>query len=244
MEISGITNSGKVRKSNQDSYDFYINHDMKLASVVVCDGMGGANSGNIASSLAAHAFILNIKNNISPVYDQHGIESLIIESIFESNSVVFDKSLSEEEHFGMGTTLIAAVVSENACVVANIGDSRLYHISGDNMTLITKDHSVVEEMVDNGEISGEEARFHPSRNLITRALGTSAYVPPDIFFVNLSAGDCLLLCSDGLSNVVTEDEILNEFSADKSAQDICNDLISASLSHGAPDNVTVVILRK
>jgi len=247
MEFWGITNSGKVRKYNQDFFKMQSSEDKGVAVLVVCDGMGGANAGNVASELAAEVFIENMSHLMDDnedLSDQSKISAMVTDAVLAANTAVFDKSLQDEEYAGMGTTLTAAVSSGDGEVVANIGDSRLYHITKSGITQITKDHSVVEKMIEKGEITRHEARFHPSRNLITRALGTSFYEPPDIFFIDLKTDEFILLCSDGLSNVVLEDEMFIEFKDDNTVRSICEVLVDKALERGAPDNVTAVILKK
>ena len=247
MEFWGITDSGKVRKHNQDVYQMLSNEDKDVAVLVVCDGMGGANAGNIASELAADAFISHMKSKIDEIKEtknQDEIAIIMTDAVLAANIAVFDKSLQDEEFTGMGTTLTAAVSTPEGEVVANVGDSRLYRVTENSITQITRDHSVVEDMVERGEITRNEARWHPSRNLITRALGTGLYEPPDIFFLNLDKGDFILLCSDGLSNVVLDRELKRILMCGESVRDICEDLVDMALVRGAPDNVTAVILKK
>jgi len=247
MEFWGITDSGKVRKHNQDVYQMLSNEDKDVAVLVVCDGMGGANAGNIASELAADAFISHMKSKIDEIKEtknQDEIAIIMTDAVLAANIAVFDKSLQDEEFTGMGTTLTAAVSTPEGEVVANVGDSRLYRVTENSITQITRDHSVVEDMVERGEITRNEARWHPSRNLITRALGTGLYEPPDIFFLNLDSGDFILLCSDGLSNVVLDRELKKILMCGESVRDICEDLVDMALVRGAPDNVTAVILKK
>ena len=247
MEFWGITDSGIVRKHNQDFFKMQSSEDKGIAILVVCDGMGGANAGNVASELAAEAFIESISRLIDETEclgDQSKIASTVTEAVLAANTAVYDKSLQDEEFAGMGTTLTAAVSTGDGEVVANIGDSRLYHITEKDIVQITRDHSVVEDMIEKGEITRSEARYHPSRNLITRALGTSFYEPPDIFLLNLKAGEFILLCSDGLSNVVLDDEIQNELIKGDTVRESCENLVDMALERGAPDNVTAVILKK
>ena len=247
MEFWGITNNGKVREHNQDVFQMQSYEDNDVALLVVCDGMGGANAGNIASELAANAFMNHMREKIDAIKDEVSLDDLaemMTDSVLAANTAVFDKSLQDEEFAGMGTTLTAAVSTVGGEVVANVGDSRLYHVTKSDITQITRDHSVVEDMIERGEITRIEARRHPSRNLITRALGTGFYEPPDIFFLDLDIGDFILLCSDGLSNVLLDDEIQQELLRGGSVRESCEVLVNKALARGAPDNVTAVILKK
>jgi len=246
MEYWGITNSGKLRKHNQDVFKMLANEEKDAAVLVVCDGMGGANAGNIASELAANVFVDQIGNRLPDInkITQSEIAVMMVDAVLAANTEVYEKSLQNDEYEGMGTTLTAAVSTNEGEVVVNIGDSRLYLVKNGKITQITKDHSVVEDMIEKGEITRNEARSHPSRNLITRALGTGYYDPPDVFFLKMNSGDVLVLCSDGLTAVVTDNEIQFESLCDSPVRDICDVLVDMALVRGAPDNVTVVILRK
>jgi len=247
MELWGITDSGKVRRHNQDVFQMLSNEDKDIAVLVVCDGMGGANAGNIASELAADMFMYNMKLRIAELKDdfsQDEIADMMVDAVHLANTAVYTKSLEDEEFAGMGTTLTAAVVTKDGEVVANVGDSRLYHVNSKKITQITRDHSVVEDMIERGEITRNEARRHPSRNLITRALGTGVNEPPDIFFMNMKNGESIILCSDGLTAVVMDNEIQFELMRGATVQESCEVLVDKALERGAPDNVTMVILKK
>ena len=247
MEFWGITDSGKIRKHNQDVYLVLSNEEKSVVVLVVCDGMGGANAGNIASELAANAFINYVSekmNEIEKLENLHDVALIVTDAVLTANTLVFDKSLQSEEYSGMGTTLTAAVSVKAGEVVANVGDSRLYHVTKSKIVQITRDHSVVEDMIERGEITRYEARRHPSRNLITRALGTCIYEPPDIFYLNLDSGDFILLCSDGLTNVVLDSEIQFQLTISETVREGCETLVDMALIRGAPDNVTAVILKK
>lgn len=158
-----------------------------------------------------------------------------------ANTAIYEKSIDDVNCAGMGTTLVAALVHEGRALIINVGDSRAYLISDAGITQITRDHSVVEDMVRRGDITREEARVHPKRNLITRALGTAPGVDPDIFSVDLSGNTFLLLCSDGLSNVITDSEIKNTVTKLEHPDKVCDILLQAAYSRGAPDNVTIIL---
>jgi len=247
MELWGITDSGKVRKHNQDVFQMLSNEDKDIAVLVVCDGMGGAKAGNIASELAADVFMNHMKRRTDEIdddYTQDDIATMMINAVHVANTAVYEKSLEDEEFSGMGTTLTAAVSSKDGEVVANVGDSRLYHVNNKKITQITRDHSVVEDMIERGEITRNEARRHPSRNLITRALGTGINEPPDIFFIKMKSGESIILCSDGLTAVVMDNEIQFELLRGATVRESCEVLVDMALERGAPDNVTAVILKK
>ena len=244
MDLWGITNTGKVRRQNQDVFKILYDEERNVAVLVVCDGMGGAKAGNVASSLAADAFMHFMGKYVENIGTQNDIAVKMAEAVVEANKAVYKKSTENEEYYGMGTTLTAAISTNDGEVVVNVGDSRLYHVTSYGITQITKDHSVVEDMIARGDLTRTEARRHPNRNLITKALGTSREEHPDVFFLTLNIGEYILLCSDGLSNVVLDSEILFELQNGNSVRQCCERLVDMALSRGAPDNVTAVIFRK
>jgi protein phosphatase len=244
MDAWWITDRGLVRKQNEDSCCVTINKKLGIALGVVCDGMGGARAGNIASSMAMNSFSDNVTPELRPDSTAKELTEIMRTALGKANRSVYEKGISNAEFFGMGTTIVAAAISNNAAVVLNVGDSRAYKISGGEIKRITKDHSVVEEMVDRGDITREEARHHPNRNIITRALGTAPTMKCDIFETELNEGDFLLLCSDGLTNTVEESDILNEVTNSGDHAQCCDRLLSMSYAHGASDNVTIVLLKR
>jgi protein phosphatase len=215
-----------------------------MTVIVVCDGMGGARAGNVASTMAADLFMAHVCQEVTPDMNAADVMRSIREAIAFANTEIYRRSATDSDCAGMGTTLVAAVITISATVIVNIGDSRAYHATGARMVQITKDHSVVEDMIDRGDITRDEAYLHPNRNLITRALGTSAAVEPDFFFISLIKGDTLLLCTDGLSSVVDEERIFNEIRNGGDITEIAQKLILLSIAAGAPDNVTVALCRK
>jgi len=244
MELWGKTDNGKVRKQNQDVFKILYDEDKNVAVLVVCDGMGGARAGNVASSLAAETFMHYIGKYIEDIGAPRDIALKIADAVLAANRAVYSKSVSDEIYYGMGTTLTAAISTGGGEVVANIGDSRVYHITPGGITQVTKDHSVVEDMITRGDLTRAEARRHPNKHLITRALGSISDERPDVFILNLESGEHILLCSDGLSNVVMDNEILQELQSGLSVRECCEKLVEKALARGAPDNVTAVLFRK
>jgi protein phosphatase len=244
MELWGITDRGKKRKDNQDAFKILSDKDSEVAVLVVCDGCGGMRAGNIASSIAAEAFVKHIGYFLQTSSDSSRIASEMVEAVHSANRVVFEKSSQFREYSGMGTTLTAVVSTTAGEIVANVGDSRAYHLTANSIQQITKDHTFVEEMVTRGDITRDEARSHTKKNLITRVVGTNKSETPDLFSLNLIKGDCIFLCSDGLSDLITDSEILSEFQRVNSARRFCEGLMKMALSRGAPDNVTAVLYRK
>ena len=202
MQSWGLTDPGCVRKQNQDAYRIE-QLDRSTLLCVVCDGMGGAKSGNIASTLAVEVFAEEIRRSWVRNMDDDRVDQMMRSAVKLANFTVFDQAAQIEEFSGMGTTVVAATFHENLLEVANVGDSRLY-IVGDEIRQITKDHSLVEEMVRMGGLDREEARNHPEKNIITRAIGAGKTVNVDFFTVELTARDLILMCSDGLTNMLED----------------------------------------
>lgn len=241
MDVWGLTDPGMVRKQNQDTFHIErLQDDCLLA--VVCDGMGGAKSGNVASRLATDVFTEEVKRSFSPDKTAEECERVLRSAVTLANISVFEHAQLSEEFSGMGTTLVACLIYPRAILVINVGDSRAYHFSADGVRCVTTDHSVVEMMVRRGELTPEQAKTHPSKNLITRAVGTGAQVEADVFRVKAEKGDCLLLCSDGLSNLLADQEMLFEVVHGAKKDDCCQRLLEIAKDRGAPDNVTSVLI--
>lgn len=242
MNVWAISDIGLVRQQNQDAFRVE-----KLPSgqilLVVCDGMGGARAGNVASNVAANVFGDTVLAHLADTEYQDTVSAVMMDAVKQANRAVWEQANGDANCFGMGTTLVAALVTEQACCIANVGDSRAYLINADGIRKVTRDHSVVEDLVLRGEITPEQARTHPQKNLITRALGTMEETKADIYEEPCLAGSFLLLCSDGLSNVVADQEILYEVIHGGEPENCCNRLLNTALQRGAPDNVTAVLLQ-
>ncbi|MEF9970768.1 MAG: Stp1/IreP family PP2C-type Ser/Thr phosphatase [Oscillospiraceae bacterium] len=238
-----ITDIGKVRSENQDCVRFIQNTLPSFSVLALCDGMGGARAGSVASEVALSNFLNRITASLSDKKKKN-TEALISEAVSYANQCVFERALTDDECDGMGTTLVAAIIRGRQCFVANVGDSRAYLISEGTIVQVTRDHSFVEDMVDRGTITREQARAHPRKNVITRALGAEEFVDCDIFSPDFLKNDILLICSDGLSNTLNDDEILEIVINNKSLADMGKLLLDLALSRGAPDNVTVGLLQK
>lgn len=240
MELWGISDVGAVRKQNQDAY--YVSPaDARYPFAVVCDGMGGARAGNVASSMAVESFTATVQEGLSG--EKPDVEALLRRAVEQANELVCYRAAMDESCRGMGTTLVAAVVEPERIRLVNVGDSRAYEVSPQGIRQLTRDHSVVEDMVERGEITHEEARLHPQKNLITRALGAEAEVAVDSYVTQRQTGTLILLCSDGLSNVVTDQEMLFELIHGGPTAEGCERLLRLALSRGAPDNVTAVLIQ-
>ena len=234
MNALGKTDVGLRRHENQDT--FAVETIGKSVAAVVCDGMGGAEGGQIASTLAVETFLKELRALL-----REQLRELASFCVAQANTAVYERAL-EDDCRGMGTTLVSAVAGEKGTVVCNVGDSRAYLIRGGEITRITHDHSVVQTLVESGNITAEEARTHPNRNLITRALGTEEVTQCDAFEVAFQRGDKLLLCTDGLVVTATDEDICRAVCSGKSSEQNLDELIALAKAQGAPDNVTVVLV--
>ena len=241
MQYWGVTDQGCTRPQNQDAFQIEA-LDKNTVLCIVCDGMGGAKSGNVASSLAVDVFVQEVKRTWVSDMDQDMLEQMLRNAVKLANFTVYDQAKQFEEFTGMGTTLVAALIQPKSATLVNVGDSRAYSVKKDGVSQITVDHSLVQMMIRRGELTPEQARSYPGKNLITRAIGTEAVVECDIFHRIHQKGECLLLCTDGLSNLVDEQEILFEVIHGASRQNSCERLLEIAKNRGAPDNVTCVLV--
>ncbi len=238
VQIWGITDRGAVREQNQDAYAARLLED-GAALAVVCDGMGGAKAGNIASGMAVDLFLSTFLRSEK----EAGVPERMTAAAERANREIFERASTDRDCLGMGTTLVAAWADASQAILLNEGDSRAYHITPDGIVRVTRDHSLVQDLVERGEITPEQARTHPQKNLITRALGSEPDLRTDEFDLTWSEGDFLLLCSDGLSNLVTDQELLYEVIHGGAPETCCRRLLDIALRRGAPDNVTAVLLQ-
>ena len=236
---------GKVRKNNEDYCmgDILQTDDDCIGVFALADGMGGHKKGEVASKIAVESIIDFLKENIS---QSGGIKMDYLDDIIKqgynyANKKIYAKALEDNSCEGMGTTLVVAVIYKNYVIIANVGDSRGYLLKGDNFRKITKDHSVVEELVNAHLITEEEARFHPRRNQITRAMGAEEIIIVDIFREKLEKDDILLLATDGLTGCVEDESIKNIIEQDKGIKEICQDLINEANNNSGKDNISVIL---
>lgn len=241
MQSWGLTDQGCVRKQNQDAYQIE-QLDRNTVLCVVCDGMGGAKSGNVASSLAVDVFVQEVCRNWSRHTDWDKTDMILKSAVKLANFTVYDQAMQFEEFSGMGTTLVAALIHNRRVSIVNVGDSRAYRITRDGIRQITRDHSLVQMMVERGDITPEMAKSYPGKNLITRAIGTEPMVLCDLYRQELDKGDFLLLCSDGLSNLMDDQEILFEVVHGVNKRHCCKRLLDIAKTRGSPDNVTSVLV--
>ena len=232
---------GKAREINQDYYSIPKPED-NLQLFILADGMGGYNGGEIASSLATTSAKSYIENNFDKIeHNKEAILELMKNAIEYANMVVFEKSKQELNLEGMGTTLDICFIYNNKVYVGHVGDSRIYRIRGEIIRKLTKDHSYVQQLVEDGKITREEAEHHPKKNMLLKALGCTSMVEPDLRARNIEAGDILLMCSDGLTNMVEEKEIYRVVRENpETAAQVLVELANAA---GGYDNITVVIIK-
>ena len=242
MQYWGTTDPGCVREQNQDAYQIAV-LDKNTLLGVVCDGMGGAKSGNVASTLAVDVFVQEVKRTWTAGMDEEQLEQMLCNAVKLANFTVYDQSRQFEEFTGMGTTLVAVLIHKKQATIVNVGDSRAYSVKSDGVCQLTTDHSLVQMMVSRGEMTPEQAKRYPGKNLITRAIGTEPVVECDVFHRKLSGGECLFMCSDGLSNLVDEQEMLFEVVHGENKQSGCERLLEIAKNRGAPDNVTCVLIQ-
>lgn len=245
MKSFGKTNIGLLRKINEDA--FYYQKQYKCGKPYLCiiaDGMGGHNAGEVASRMAVNEINEFIEKNLNEqeYNNLKDYEDLIKKAFLHANEKVYKKSMDSKECIGMGTTLTVILIIENNMIIGHVGDSRVYIIRNESMERITSDHSYVAELIKNGTIKPEEASKHPQKNLITRAIGTGEKIDVDINVFGIKNGDNILMCTDGLSNMLDEDEILNIVKSDKKLEERCSELIDLANNKGGYDNITVIIV--
>lgn len=242
MEIGVKTDVGIVRDNNQDAYYVSSNKDYPL--FIIADGMGGHKAGEIASEMAIEIISKNLSNHLisSSVADED-IKDRIQDSISEANNKIYKKSMEDEKYSGMGTTVTLAFIADDKIFIGHVGDSRAYLLRNSILSQITEDHSLVEELIRNGSISKEEARYHPQRNIITRAVGTSMAIKADVIVESICKNDILLLCTDGLTNMVDDNQIKDFLINSEDIQKSCEELVKLSNNKGGFDNITVLAVK-
>ncbi len=232
---SAATDRGRKRPSNEDAFGYSVEHGV----YVVCDGMGGAAAGEIASSLAVDEVLSRLTNRDLKMEPQLAAE----QAIDAANEVIFSRSQRSLSLNGMGTTLVGFLAEDRHVWVINVGDSRCYRLRNSHLEQITLDHSLVEEQVRMGRMTPAEALRSSLRNVITRALGTQSRVTPDVFALEADAGDLFLLCSDGLTRELSDEHIQSLLAVDRPLEDLCAGLVNAAKKAGGHDNITCILVR-
>ncbi len=239
IKVGSSTNIGIKRKKNEDAY--YILEDQKV--YMVADGVGGNNSGEVASRTSVE-FISKylVKNPVEENWDASHIKDYFLDAIAKANLDLLRKAIAEETNQGMATTLVLVYFYKDKCLVFNIGDSRAYSFHRGKLSQITEDHSFVNTLIKRGTITKEEGRLHPKKNVITRALGAEPKIEIDFFSINLEKGDIVILSTDGLHGEVDDHTIEDIIKEEKDMQRLCDRLVSKANLQGGSDNITVICL--
>lgn len=235
-----ITDQGRVRPYNEDTGGVVCNQD-KQALYIIADGMGGHNAGDVASAMVLQYFQTHWskEQRLTRVDD---VEQYLTQSLQNVNERIFQKALENKAYRGMGTTVVAVIVVDGMAVVAHVGDSRCYKISGKNLRQITKDHSLVNVLVSVGEITEQEASIHPKKNILTRAVGTDQSIDIDVTMVSCEPGEQLLLCTDGLTNKLSDEDIQTIIQSAGTLHEAGETLIAEANARGGEDNISLVLI--
>ena len=240
MLIFGKTDIGKMRSSNQDVFTSQILGD-DAGFGIVCDGMGGENGGQIASAIASQTIYESLMKHYQSGLTDEQYKDILISAVSDGNVAVYDESLQNEMYVGMGTTAVVVLMVKNKAYIAHVGDSRVYLLKEGELYQITKDHSIVQTLLEQGKITREEALTHPQKNMITRAIGVSCFVDIDYIEVSNTENSAFLLCSDGLSNTCS-DSLIQQVLKETPAEKICETLIDLANKAGGIDNITTVYM--
>lgn len=241
LEFSGLSHKGKVRKSNED-YIYIPGKNQEQNIAMVADGMGGHSAGETASKMAVETILqsfLNLENNKNEISPSEEIKA----AIELSNTLLYGFSLTDKSYEGMGTTLVLSYFLDNKVYIGNVGDSRCYLFREDEIVQITRDHSLVQELLDKGTITDEEYNNHPRKNVITRALGTEETILVDCHQLDLQNDDILILCTDGLTHHVDLKEKVDVFKSTNNVSDLSKYLVNLALERGGTDNVSLVLIK-
>lgn len=237
MQIFSKSHMGMVRTVNQDAYFAGLLSDGAVFAVV-CDGMGGANAGNIASESAVKLISQYVLNSYRTSMDNNSVISMLCNAIQSANIEIYDMAIKDDSLRGMGTTAVVVIVRNNTAVFCHVGDSRIYLVN-DTVTQLTRDHSIVQSLIDSGKITLAEAKVHPKKNVITRAIGAEENILAESGEIDLEDGNSILLCTDGLTNLVDNENILKIFK-EYSIENVCDELINLANKNGGSDNITSV----
>ena len=248
LEVASHTDPGMVRSNNEDSIASVPEHGL----VVLADGMGGYNAGEVASGMATTVLTTELRqmieehapHEVDPQSGQKAAQKMLQQQIAKANSSIFQAAQSQPQYAGMGTTLVVALFYDNKVMVAHIGDSRLYRMRGDEFSQVSKDHSLLQEQIDAGMLTKEQAKGSSNKNLVTRAMGIDPTVEPEIHEYDTQPGDIYLLCSDGLSDMVGDDDIGMALQALGANLNLAvQQLVQMANDNGGRDNVSVVLVK-
>lgn len=241
MFVVAKSDVGITRKENQDRFCVKIIDDETVAAVI-CDGMGGAQSGGVASEIAANTVFDRITLNYRSDADDNSIRNAIITSLIAANTLVYEKAKEDEDKKGMGTTCVGALINKDKAYIASVGDSRAYLLDDNGISQITNDHTIVEILYEQGKIEKDDKNKHEMSHIITKAIGTEPDIEPDYFEVELKKNSIILICTDGLTNYCS-DELIYSYVYNKELEKSLNDLINYAKDKGGKDNITVAIIK-
>jgi serine/threonine protein phosphatase PrpC len=244
LRYAAATHTGLVRDINEDYHKVIKPKGGSGLPVVfiVADGMGGHNSGEVASRLAVECAEELFAQYDEETLKQKSIPDVVREIIERANTKVYEKACTDIEYVGMGTTVTMSVFMGRQVVTGHVGDSRLYLVSNSTIKRVTNDHSLIEELIRNGTITRAEASNHPNKHIITKALGCDRELTADIYETHINPGDKMLLCTDGLTNMVDDEEILNILTNEEEPENACKSLVEKAIKNGGTDNVTVIVV--
>lgn len=247
IDMASLTDAGVIRSHNEDS----VTYDASCGLAVLADGMGGYNAGEVASGIAVSILSAEIKHSLESLRPEDRNESgedvgvaLLRENVLKANASIYNASVSQSQYSGMGTTIVAGLFYDNRLAVVHVGDSRMYRLRGETFETITRDHSLLQEQIDGGVISKEDARMSRNKNLVTRAVGIDATVEPEIHIHEVQIGDVYLLCSDGLNDMVDDEDISATLQVMRANLPLAAArLIEMANDNGGRDNVSVILAK-
>lgn len=243
MKYAAISDKGIIREQNEDFWNIILDMNGNPQAFIVADGMGGHQAGDVASKMAVESISESIRCYLDKSNVNNGIDQILTEAINKANKVIFQYALKNLNGSSIGTTLTAGLLNKGKLTIAHIGDSRFYLVRGDTIKKLTRDHSFVGELVEKGILDQEEAKVHPLRNQITRALGYEKEVQIDFYSLDVCANDIYLFCTDGLSMKLTSDELLSMLKEEKDLNLILNNMVALANERGGDDNITAIAVK-
>ena len=241
MQAKFLTDRGQVRKHNEDAGGIFYNHSGQLLAIIA-DGMGGHQAGDVASKMAVQLIDEQWKNTEAQLRPEHA-EAWLSKALQYMNQKIYERSIANEECHGMGTTVVLAICAQDFISVAHIGDSRCYLLNDFGFTQITEDHSLVNALVQSGEITKDDAQSHPRKNVVLKSLGTDQHVTADIRSISWDQGNQLLLCSDGLSDKVLDDELKSFMQSSDALEKVGQEMVDLANARGGEDNVSLILIQ-
>lgn len=243
MQYGVCTDVGLKREVNEDYYGVLKDEANVYDVFVIADGMGGHQAGEVASKMSVELTLSGVRENITKDMSKEEVGEKLKEIIKKVNSDIYDIAQKDLTKYGMGTTMVVVVVMSTCLVIANVGDSRLYSLGNNELKRITVDHSYVEELIQEGTITEEEAKDHPRKNILTRVVGYFKNVDADIYEYERKGVDSFLMCTDGLTNMVSDERIMEILSEGNDLQEVANNLVAEANKNGGVDNTTVIVLK-